>query len=242
MKITENKILITGGATGIGLGLAERFIAEGNTVIICGRREAKLQEVKAQLPGVITKAVDLSVEAGRVELYNWIKAEHPDLNVLVNNAGIQNWMGVDDADFYTKALAEINTNIVAGIHLNDLFLGLEGLNTIINVTSGLAFTPFAKIPVYCATKAFMRSYTMSLRYLLKEKNIEVIEMIPPALKTDLGAPGIHNNYPEVSEFVESIFEQLKEGKVEVSFGTSTERLQVSNDTIGAYVQKLNGGN
>jgi uncharacterized oxidoreductase len=239
MKISNNKILITGGGSGIGLGLTERFIAENNTVIICGRRASKLEEVKAQLPNVITKVCDITSEQDRTALYEWIKTEHSDLNVLINNAGIQNWMGVDDTQFYQKALDEINTNIIAALHLNTLFTELPKLDTLINVTSGLAFTPLSKVPVYCATKAFMRSYTVSLRYLLKQKGIEVIEMIPPALNTDLGAPGIHTQYPPVSDFVASIFEQLKEGKAELSFGTSTDRLNANNDTTLKYVEMMN---
>ncbi|MBL4677358.1 MAG: SDR family NAD(P)-dependent oxidoreductase [Mucilaginibacter sp.] len=94
MNLSNNKILITGGATGIGLGLTERFIKEGNTVIICGRRESALKEVAAKFPQVITKVCDLANPADRTELFDWVKANHPDTNVLVNNAGIQNWMDV----------------------------------------------------------------------------------------------------------------------------------------------------
>jgi len=116
MKLSNNKILITGGASGIGLGLAERFIQENNTVIICGRREAALKEAAAKFPAVITKVCDLSTEAGRIELYDWIAENHKDLNVLVNNAGIQNWMHISDSDFYQKADEEITTNVLAPIH------------------------------------------------------------------------------------------------------------------------------
>ncbi|HSZ87693.1 MAG TPA: SDR family NAD(P)-dependent oxidoreductase [Puia sp.] len=115
MKLANNKILITGGATGIGLGLTERFIRENNTVIICGRRESALKEAAEKFPSVITKTCDLSIEAERIELYNWISKNHSDLNVLVNNAGIQNWMNVSDSDFYQKANDEIITNVVAPI-------------------------------------------------------------------------------------------------------------------------------
>src|SRR5678815_1855671 len=209
MKITNNKILITGGASGIGLGLTERFIQEKNTVIICGRRETVLKEVADKFPAVITKACDLSEEADRMELYNWVAENHSDLNVLVNNAGIQNWMSVSDNNFYQKSSEEIITNVLAPIHLTNLFMSLRSLKTIINVTSGLAFIPLAKAPVYCATKAFMRSFTLSLRHMLRSTGIEVIEMIPPALNTDLGGKGIHYGQPAVSDFVESVFQQIK---------------------------------
>src|SRR6187551_768913 len=102
MNLANNKILITGGASGIGLGLTERFIQENNTVIICGRRETALQEVADKYPTVITRVCDLSIEAERIELYNWVAGNHNDLNVLVNNAGIQNWMDISDSNFYQK--------------------------------------------------------------------------------------------------------------------------------------------
>ncbi|HEX8461336.1 MAG TPA: SDR family NAD(P)-dependent oxidoreductase, partial [Segetibacter sp.] len=94
MKLTNNKILITGGGSGIGLALTERFINEGNTVIICGRRQQVLNEVSQRLPGVITRVCDLSSEADRIDLFKWISNNHPDMNVLVNNAGIQQWMSI----------------------------------------------------------------------------------------------------------------------------------------------------
>ncbi|MBE7170868.1 MAG: SDR family NAD(P)-dependent oxidoreductase [Williamsia sp.] len=220
MKLADNKILVTGGASGIGLGLTERFVEEGNTVIICGRREEALQEVAGRHPGLITRVCDLSVEADRLELFNWIKESHPDLNVLVNNAGIQQWMNVTDDDFYQRAKAEIITNIEAPLHLLSLFLQLPSMKTVMNVTSGLSFMPFTKVPVYSATKAFFHSFTLSAQHLLKQKGIEVIEIIPPALNTDLGGKGLHDHAPPVSEFIRTIFEQLKEGKTELTFGFS----------------------
>jgi len=239
MKLTNNKILITGGATGIGLGLTERFIKENNTVIICGRREEVLTDVANKFPSVITKACDLSNEAGRIELYNWVTENHPDLNVLVNNAGIQNWMNITDSNFYQKAKDEIAINVLAPIHLTTLFANLKSLNTIINTTSALAFIPLSKVPVYCGTKAFMRSFTLSLRHLLKSTNIEVIELIPPALNTDLGGKGIHTEYPAVSDFVEAIFNQLEEGKTELTFQTSESRAKANNETITEYFNRMN---
>lgn len=227
MNLSGNKILITGGASGIGLGLTERFIQENNTVIICGRRESVLNEVKAKFPTVITKVCDLAIEAERVGLYQWIVENHPDLNVLVNNAGIQRWVSVTDEDFFESAKTELATNIEAPLHLTSLFIKLKSLTTVMNVTSGLALSPFAKIPVYSATKAFFRSFTISLRHILKAKNIEVIEIIPPALNTDLGGIGLHDAHPSVSEFIVSIFEQLKEGKDELTFGTSATRINSS---------------
>ena len=238
MNLANNKILITGGASGIGLGLTERFIQENNTVIICGRREAVLNEVQAKFPTVITKVCDLSDEKERIALYQWIAENHPDLNVLINNAGIQKWVSVTDADFYQSMKTELSTNIEAPLHLTSLFIELKSLTTIMNVTSGLAFSPFAKVPVYSATKAFFRSFTLSLRHILKAKNIEVIEIIPPALNTDLGGVGLHDAHPSVADFIVSIFEQLKDGKNELTFGTSQTRVNASVPELKASFEEL----
>jgi uncharacterized oxidoreductase len=241
MKLANNKILITGGASGIGLGLTERFIQENNTVIICGRRESVLKEVADRFPSVITKVCDLTVEAERIALFKWVSENHSDLNVLVNNAGIQQWMYIFDTDFYQRAKEEITTNIEAPIHLTSLFINLKSLTTIINVTSGLSFVPLAKVPVYCATKAFFHSFTLAVQHLLKSKNIEVIEMIPPALNTDLGGKGIHDAAPPVSDFIDAIFEQLKEGKTQLTFGFSEAMAKASAEDLKNAFNRLNAG-
>ena len=239
MKNSHNKILITGGASGIGFGMAQRFIQEGKTVIVCGRRETALQEAADKLPGLITKQADLQTEAGREELYTWIAKEHPDVNVLVNNAGIQQWMNISDDNFFNRAKDEIATNIEAPLHLTSLFMNLPSLKTIINVTSGLSFVPLTKTPVYSATKAFFHSFTLSLRHLLKSKNIEVIEIIPPALNTDLGGKGLHDAAPPVSDFIASIFEQLKKGHTELTFGFSEAMVKATPDDLKNAFNRMN---
>lgn len=239
MKLTGNKILITGGASGIGLGLTERFLKENNTLIICGRRKEVLQQVADKFPNVITRVCDLAIESERTELYHWIAKNHSDLNVLVNNAGVQNWMPLSDNDFYEKAKNEIDINVMAPLHLTSLFINLKSLHSIINVTSGLAFVQLTKTPVYCATKAFFHSFTLTIRHLLTKKNIEVIEMIPPALNTDLGGKGIHDGQPAVSNFVEAVFQQMKEGKTELTFGFSEVMANAPPDIIAATFKKMN---
>ena len=242
MRLANNKILITGGASGIGLGLTERFLKENNKVIVCGRRESVLKELAVKFPSVITKACDLSNSSGREDLFQWISKEHADLNVLINNAGIQQWMSVTDADFFQRAKEEIAINIEAPLHLTSLFLKLKSLDTVINVTSGLSFVPLTKVPVYCATKAFFHSFTLSLRHLMKSKNIEVIELIPPALNTDLGGKGLHDHAPPVSEFIESIFEQLKAGKTELTFGFSDAMTKAGPDALQQAFNRMNPAN
>jgi uncharacterized oxidoreductase len=239
MELSNNKILITGGATGIGLGLTERFLTNNNTVIICGRRADILKQVTDKYPQVISRVCDLSVEVERIALREWLAANHSDLSVLVNNAGIQNWMSIDAPDFYSQAIVEIETNIVAPLHLTTLVSDLPALKTILNVTSGLAFVQLTKVPVYCATKAFFHSFTVSLRHLLAPKGIEVIEVIPPALNTDLGGKGLHDAQPSVSVFIDAIFKQLEEGKQELTFGFSEAMRNASPDMIAETFAKMN---
>ncbi len=241
MKLSNNKILITGGGSGIGLGLTERFIRENNTVIICGRRESTLREVAEKFPAVITRVCDLSVDTDRLELFKWISENHSDLNVLVNNAGIQHWMDISEPNFFQRAKSEIATNIEAPLHLTNLFLNLKSLTAIINVSSALSFVPFTKAPVYSATKAFFHSFTLSARYLLKSKNIEVIEIIPPALNTDLGGKGLHDAAPPVSDFINAIFVQLKEGKTELTFGFSDAMTKANPEDLKNAFNRLNPG-
>ena len=239
MKITNKKILITGGASGIGLALTERFIKDGNTVIICGRRETILNEAKSKLPSLITKVCDLAIETERELLFKWVSENHSDLNILVNNAGIQQWMSIFDPDFFQRAKEEITINIEAPVHLTYLFQDLKSLTTIMNVTSGLSFVPLTKTPVYSATKAFFHSFTLSLRHLLKAKNIEVIEIIPPALNTDLGGKGIHDFAPPVSGFIESIFEQMEKGKNELTYGFTEQLTNAGSEILQTVFDRMN---
>jgi uncharacterized oxidoreductase len=239
MNISNNKILITGGASGIGLGLTERFIKENNKVIICGRRKSLLKDVSQKFPSIITKICDLSVAAEREDLYKWISEEHSDLNVLINNAGIQQWMSILDSNFSERPKEEITIKIEALVHLTALFIKLKSIDTIINVTSGLSFVPLTKVPVYSASKAFLHSFTLSLRYLLKPKDIEVIELIPPALNTDLGGKGIHDSAPPVSDFINTAFEQLKMGKTEITFGFSEAMAKAGPDDLQMAFKRIN---
>ena len=190
MKTKGNTILITGGATGIGFALAETMLNAGNKVIICGRRENKLNEAKQKLPQIQIKVCDISAEQEREELFVWAKDNYPDLNVLINNAGIQRMINLKKG---TKELFngenEIEANFVAPIYLSALFIPWflkKSETAVINVSSGLGFVPIAAMPIYCATKAAVHSFTLSLRHQLKETAIKVFEIVPPAVDTELG--------------------------------------------------------
>lgn len=240
MKLSHNKILITGGGSGIGLGLTERFLQENNTVIICGRRADVLEAVKEKFPSVITFVSDLTSPEERQRLIHWIADAHADLNVIINNAGIQQWTNVEDENFYERIHEEIKINIEAPVHLTALALRFPSLNTIINVTSGLSLCPLTKVANYSASKAFMHSFTMSMQKVLAKKNIEVIEMIPPALNTDLGGKGLHDWAPPVSGFIDAIFEQLKAGKSQLTYGTSETLLHANPQEIKVAFENMNG--
>jgi uncharacterized oxidoreductase len=187
MKITGNTILITGGGSGIGRGLAEAFHALGNRVIVAGRRRQLLEEAVMLYPGmefaVLDVASDDDIAAAAVQFAD----EFPALNVLVNNAGIMRAENLLDPEL-SDAEAIVRTNLLGPIRLTAALLPQlrrQPYAAIVNVSSGLAFVPLAMTPTYCATKAAIHSYTQSLRYQLQGTAIDVLELIPPYVATDL---------------------------------------------------------
>lgn len=189
MKITGNTILITGGGSGIGRGLAEALQAKGNQVIIAGRRKAALEETVAANPGMKFLTLDIEDPAAIKAFAAQVAAQFPALNVLVNNAGIMRPENLlQQPEDLSDAEAIVTTNLLGPIRLTAALLSLlrkQAHSTVINVSSGLAFVPLAITPTYSATKAAIHSYTCSLRYQLKETTTEVLEIIPPYVQTDL---------------------------------------------------------
>lgn len=244
MDIAGHTVLVTGGASGIGFAIAKRFLAAGSDVIICGRREDKLREARAEHPSLHTRVCDLAEPAQRVELKAWAIAEFPDLDVMVNNAGIQQRLALTDEPAWDDIHREISTNFEAHVHLATLFLphlSTKKRAAIVNVTSGLAFVPIAAVPVYCATKAAMRSFTLSLRRQLADTPIEVVEIIPPAVDTDLGGPGLHTFGVPLDEFADAAFAQLRAGKNEAVYGFSEESSRASSEQRDAIFERMNKG-
>jgi uncharacterized oxidoreductase len=189
MRTTGNTILITGGGTGIGFALAKVLSEAGNEVMICGRRGDRLDEAKRILPKVHTVKCDVADSGERKALFDWTTRNFPDLNMLVNNAGIQRQIDLrTGAAGLINGEDEIETNLRAPIHLSALFvphLMKQQEAAIVNVSSGLCFIPLAIMPVYCATKAAVHSFSLSLRHQLRETTVKVFEIIPPTVDTEL---------------------------------------------------------
>lgn len=190
MNLTGNTILITGGGSGIGRGLAETFHRLGNHVIIAGRRQAALKQVADIHPGMRCAALDVDRPDAIRGFARDIAAAYPALNVLINNAGIQRPENLEQpSEDLLDMEAMVTTNLLGPMRLTAALLPLllrQQRATIMNVTSALAFLPLAGVPTYCATKAAMHSYTLSLRHQLRHTPADVIELIPPYVQTDLG--------------------------------------------------------
>ena len=213
MKITGNTILITGGGTGIGRGLAESLLKEGNKVIITGRRKAKLDETIKANPGIVGIALDVDDPGMIDDVAQQISREYPDLNVLINNAGIANPEDLKEGKLET-AESIVTTNILGPIRLTAALLPTllkQKDATIISVTSGLGFLPLTMMPSYSASKAFLHSYTESLRYQLQDSKVKVKELIPPYVQTELGGDRQKNdpNAMPLDEFIAEVMSIFK---------------------------------
>jgi len=250
LDLGGNVVLITGGATGIGYELAEKFVEAGSEVAICGRRRSKLQAAKKQLPALRTIQCDVASESERRALLKWTTRHFPKLNVLVNNAGIQREM-----DFTSPSITrptqnkddEVTINLTAQIRLAALFtptLLKRKSAAILNISSGLAFVPIASMPVYCATKAAVHSFTTSLRYQLRGTSVQVIEAVPPTTDTELDASFAgpeEQAYRGISpaEVARAIMEGFKADKEEILIGQAQGLYQASLQDPKGIFNKLN---
>ena len=189
MKLTKNTILVTGGSNGIGLEFAKQFLNLGNTVIITGRDQSRLDEVKKTYPALHIFRSDASKTGDLKSLYENVTKQFPELNVLINNAGIMRKMNLNDTSMDMENInQEIAINLSGPVRMVNLFLPhlkTKKYAAVINVSSGLAYVPFAISPVYSATKAGVHFYTQTLRIQLKNTQVSVFELMPPLTKTDL---------------------------------------------------------
>jgi uncharacterized oxidoreductase len=188
VKLTGNTILITGGASGIGRGLAEALHKLGNQVIVAGRRKGHLEATTKANPGMKAVELDIADPAAISAFAARLVADYPSLNVLINNAGI---MQTDDASGKiddTLLVSTITTNLFGPIRLTSALidhLKTQPSATIINMTSVLGYVPMAFAAVYSATKAALHSYTLSQRFMLRGTSVKLQEIAPPWVRTEL---------------------------------------------------------
>lgn len=193
MKMTGNTILITGGSRGIGRALAEAFHDRGNRVIITGRRQPVLDEIVSARPGLVGLMLDLYDPVSLAKLASDVGTRFPDLNVLIANAGISATedMTADGWDI-SAAQAIVETNILGVLRVTAALLPVlkrQPSATIMATSSALAFVPRANFPTYCASKAFLHSWLISLRHQLRKLSVQVLELSPPYVQTEL--TGVH---------------------------------------------------
>jgi uncharacterized oxidoreductase len=249
MNISGNTILITGGTSGIGYELAARFLALGNRVIITGRSQSKLGAAQKGLPGVHTMLSDVSDPAEIVALYQKVVAEFPDLNVLVNNAGIMRKINLQTFGSDLRDITRENAiNVDGSIRMTVAFLPQlkkQASAAIVNVSSGLAFVPLAMSPVYCAGKAAIHSFTQSLRIQLKNTNVKVFELAPPLTETplfegDFAANDLEGSKAmDVKTLVQHAIDGMEKDRLEICPGTSNLLRIMSRIAPGFILAQLN---
>jgi uncharacterized oxidoreductase len=227
MNLRNRTILITGGSAGIGLAFALKFAELGNEVIVTGRRQKVLEDVKAKHPNLHTIQSDVADPAQIAALAAHVKAEFPKLDVLMNNAGIMLYKNLRaPATDLAGLMAEVNINLGGVITTTSAFVDILTANkgTVINVSSALAFVPLPAAPIYSATKAAIHSYTQSLRFQLEESGVEVIELMPPGVKTDMTTELAEGGVTVITteELVKQSFVALRTGAVEIRPGQSKQ--------------------
>ncbi|CAN7480549.1 SDR family NAD(P)-dependent oxidoreductase [Variovorax sp. LjRoot84] len=245
MTLSNSTILITGGSSGIGLALARRLLQYGNRVIVCGRGAEALTRAQVIEPALITRICDVTNAGSRRELVDWIAAEHPDLSVVFNNAGVQSRRSFTGDHALDDLEQEVAINFTAPVQLIGELLPLlrrQQRAVIVNVTSGLAFAPMADVPVYCATKAALHSFTLSLRHQLRHTAVKVVEMVPPIVDTGLGgdtrSDGTKNaGMMSPDAFASEALALLDEDRDEVMVGLSINTRQRGESLF----QRMNGG-
>lgn len=245
MKLQANTILITGGTSGIGFQLAKELIALGNEVIVTGRNEERLARAKSLLPKLHIIKSDVSNTTDIQALVKKVTAEFPKLNVLINNAGIMQTLNFHQENLSDADLSrEITINLNGPIRMTHSFLPhlkKQASAAIVNVSSGLAFVPLPTSPIYCATKAALHSFTLSLRVQLQKTNIKVFELAPPATQTELLAGHDSEDMKgipimSVEKMVEITLQKMASDVYEICPGPSSQ-LRMMNRIAPAFILK-----
>eukprot|EP01034_Spumella_vulgaris_P025875 gene25875-32380_t len=231
LQTVKSTVLITGGASGIGLALAKRLVALKHKVIVAGRRQHQLDLAQEECPGLVTIHGDVSTDEGRKSLFNKVILEQPNLNVLINNAGVNIevpplWETTDEV--WTSHKKHLETDLEAPMHLSTLVLPhfMRRFNAlIVNVSGTIAFVPMARYPSYSAAKAGLHSFSQSLRHQLRDSAVEVVEVIPPMVRTDILLDDMRSDGAiDVNVFAESVMHQLLSGGQQEKISHHTEKV------------------
>ena len=248
MKISGNTILITGGTSGIGFELAAQLTALANTVIVTGRTRSHLEEARQKLPDVHVIQSDVGDPPAIAALHRRIVEEFPDLNILINNAGIMRQINLNTfgSDLH-DATREVDINLCGPLRMTLQFLPLlksQAQAAIVNVSSGLAFVPLVTSPVYCATKAAIHSFTQSLRVQLKNTHVAVFEVAPPITTTPLFADGVNIQDigvrpMQVNDLVTAVVAGIEQDRREIRPGLSNLLKLMSRIAPNSILRQLN---
>ena len=226
MKITGNTILLTGASSGIGRALAIQLSQKGNKVIAVARREERLKELSAAHPGIDHVRCDITDASDRQKLFEYVTEKYPELNIIFNDAAMQSDYNLcEGTRDFDHIQTEIDSCFTAHVWINAMFIPLlkERINpAIINVSSVLGFTPLTHIPIYCAAKSACHVYTMLLREQLKTVGIEVYEVAPPKVESELNLAGRtkRNEAPNgliPDEYAEFVIGELENGTPDIFY-------------------------
>lgn len=240
MKLTGNTVLITGGTSGIGLALAKAFALRDNKVITCGRSNEKLKSVSQDQPNIVGFRCDIANDIERNGLVDFVSEKFPDLNILINNAGIQkNYSFLDSLDFSELIDEEINVNLIAHLKLTSCILPQlvkKSSAGIVNVTSALAFVPKQSAPIYCTTKAAMHNFTKVLRYQLENTPVKVFEIIPALVDTEM-TKGRGKGKISPEELADEVLRGIEADKFEIRI-EKTKILLALNRVLPSLAEKI----
>ena len=243
MKLTGNTIVITGGSSGIGLELSKVLTQQNNQVIICGRSSEKLERALQQIPSLHTYQCDLSIAGERPRFSEWVEQNHPQCNILINNAAIVHRTHFfSDSEMVAKAELETQTNFIAPVVLTkELFpiLIKNEAPRIIFITTGLVYAPKAAYPIYCATKAALHSFIQTLRMQATEQPIDLHEVLLPAVDTPF-----HDGSPpklviSTQQAVEEMLNKLEKGAKEIKVGAVKLLHPLSRVAPNFAIKKVN---
>lgn len=238
MQTSGHKILVTGGTRGIGLAIAEMFAAADNDIIVVGSSDDSIAKVLEAHPKWAGYSCDLASFTARKSLLQWLGDAHGDLSVLINNAGVQHDDRISSGDLVALQ-REIAINVEAVVHLCQAAIPIlkgRSESAIVNVSSGLAIAPKASAPVYCASKAFVRSYSVALGYQLEEHGIRVFDLAPPLVKTDMTA-GRNDGAMSAEELAAALWKAWKSDSVYVPAG-QTALLQFIDRVSPALARRI----